>query len=171
MNTKKALIVSAVAGLALVGGLSLAAPSWDAVRPAFAAVGDGPGRHFGRHGHGHGGGHKLMRLCSERRDERLADLVAFVESFVDFTPEQTGAWSELTTALDNGSGRIDTACGELRTAGRPETAPDRLARFEVLLEAGLDAVREVRPAFEGFYAVLDAEQKDAIDRLAMHRRR
>ena len=169
MNTKKALIVSAVAGLALVGGLSLAAPSWDAVRPAFAAVGDGPGRHFGRHGHG--GGHKLMRLCSERRDERLADLVAFVESFVDFTPEQTGAWTGLTAALDSGSARIDTACGELRTAGRPETAPDKLARFEVLLGAGLDAVREIRPAFEGFYAVLDAEQKDAIDRLAMHRRR
>jgi len=88
MNSRKVIIASAVAGLALVGGLSLAAPSWDAVRPAFAAVGDGPGRHFGRHGHGHGGSHKLMRLCSERRDERLADMVGFVESFVDFTPEQ-----------------------------------------------------------------------------------
>ena len=167
MNTKKTLIVTAAATLALVGGLSLAVPSWEAARPAFAAAAEGYGYHSGRHG----GGHKLMRLCSERRDERLADLVVFVESFVDFTPEQTGAWTELTTALDSGSARIDTACGELRTAGKPETAPDRLARFEVLLEAGLDAVREVRPAFEGFYAVLDAEQKDALDRLATHRRR
>lgn len=169
MKTRKTLMVIGVATLALVGGLSLAAPRWEAARPAFAAVTGGHGHHYGRHGHG--AGHELMRLCSERRDERLADLVAFVESFVDFTPEQTGAWSALTTALDGSSARIATACEELRTAGRPKTLPDRLARFEVLLGAGLDAVREVRPAFEGFYASLGAEQKAALDRMASHHRR
>lgn len=167
MKTRNVIIASAVAGLALVGGLSLAAPDWQAVRPALSAVGEGHGGHFGRHGHGH----RLGRLCSERRDERLADLVGFVESFVDFTPEQSTAWSGLTTALDDGSKRIDAACTALEAAGRPETAPDRLARLETLLEAGLDAVREVRPAFEGFYATLDDQQKAAVDRLAMHRRR
>jgi hypothetical protein len=171
MNTRKALIVSTVAGLALVGGLTLAAPGWEAMQPAFAAAGAGHRHHFGRHGGGHFGGHKLMRLCSERRGERLADLVAFVESFAGFTPEQTGAWNELTAALDSGSDRIGTACGELEAAGKPESAPDKLARLETLLEAGLKAVRDVRPAFDGFYAVLDAEQKAALDRMAMHRRR
>jgi hypothetical protein len=166
MKTRKVIIACAVAGLALVGGLSLAAPDWQAVRPAFSAVGEGHGHHLGRHGRGH----RLARLCSERREERLADLVGFVESFVDFTPEQGAAWSGLTAALDSGSERIGAACGELETAGRPEIAPDTVARLEILLEAALEAVREVRPAFEGFYATLDAEQKAAIDRLAMHRR-
>ena len=165
MNSRKVIIASAVAGIALVGALSLAAPDWQCVRPAFAAMGEGDGRHFGRHGRGHG----LARLCSERREERLADMVGFVESFVDFTPEQEAAWSGLTAALDQGSDRIGAACGELKAEGRPETAPDKVARLETMLEAGLDALRDVRPAFEGFYATLDAEQKAAIDRLAMHR--
>jgi hypothetical protein len=169
MKTKKTLIVIGAATLALVAGLSLAAPRWEAARPAVAAMTGGHGHHYGRHGHG--AGHGLMHLCSERRGERLSDLVAFVESFVDFTPEQTGAWSTLTAALDAGSARIGTACAELETAGRPETAPERLARLETLLAAGLDAVREVRPAFDGFYAALDSDQQAALDRMAMHRRR
>jgi len=166
MKTRNVVIASAAAGLALVGGLSLAAPDWQAVRPAFSAPGEGHGRHFGRHGRGHG----LARLCSERREERLADMVGFVESFVDFTPEQDAAWSSLTAALDSGNDRIGAACGELEAAGRAETAPDKVARLETMLEAGLDALRDVRPAFDTFYGTLNAEQKAAIDRLAMHRR-
>jgi hypothetical protein len=169
MKTRKTLIVLGAAALAVAGGLTLAAPRWEAARPAFAAVAEGHGHHFGRHGHGPG--HRLMRLCSERRGERLADLVALVESFVDFTPEQDGAWSRLTAALDAGSARVETACGELKAAGRPETAPARLARLETLMAAGLEALREVRPAFDGFYAALDADQQAALDRMAMHRHR
>ena len=167
MKTRKVIIASAAAGLALVGGLSLAAPDWQAVQPAYSAPGEGQGRHFGRHGRGYG----LGRLCSGRREERLADMVGFVESFVDFTDEQQAAWNSLTVALDQGSDRIGAACGELRAEGRAETAPDKMARLETMLEAGLDAVRDVRPAFDSFYDTLDAEQKEAIDRLAMHRRR
>ncbi len=166
MNSRKVIIASAAVGLALVGGLSLAATDWQSVRPAFAAMGEGHGRHFGRHGRGHG----LARLCSERREERLADMVGFVESFVDFTEEQEDAWNSLTVALDQGSDRIGAACGELKAEGRAETAPDKMARLETMLEAGLDALRDVRPAFDSFYGTLDAEQKAAIDRLAMHRR-
>ena len=167
MNTRKAIIASAAAVIVLAGGLSLAAPDWQAVQPAYAAPGEGKGRQFGRHGRGFG----LARLCSQRREERLADMVGFVESFVDFTDQQEVAWNSLTVALDQGSDRIGTACGELRAEGRAETAPDKMARLETMLEAGLEALRGVRPAFDDFYDTLDAEQKEAIDRLAMHRRR
>ncbi len=167
MNTRKAIIAAAAAGIVLAGGLSLAAPDWQPVQPAYSAPGEGRGGKFGRHGRGYA----LGRLCSERREERLADMVGFVESFVEFTPEQEVAWNSLTVALDQGNDRIGTACGELRAEGRAETAPDKMARLETMLEAGLDALRDVRPAFDSFYGTLNAEQKEAIDRLAMHRRR
>ena len=166
-KTRNVLIVTTVAAAAMIGGLTLAGSGWEPAQRAFAAVGEDGGRHFGRHGPGH----RLARLCGERRDARLQDMVAFVESFVDFTPEQAAAWSGLTAALGDGSTRIGAACSELEAAGRPESAPGKLARLEVMLEAGLETVREVRPAFDGFYATLDAEQKQAIDRLAAHRRR
>lgn len=103
------------------------------------------------HGRDHGG--MMERLCSERRSDWLDDRIDFVESFVDFTPEQEPAWVALTAAVRGGGERIGEACGALEAASDDPTG--RLARAEVMLEAGLDAVRAVRPAFEDFYAVLD----------------
>ena len=37
--------------------------------------------------------------------------------------------------------------------------------METMLSAGLDAVREVRPKFDAFYATLNDKQKRAIERL------
>lgn len=170
-KTRKLVIVTIVSTAAVIGGLALAGSGWEPAQRAFAAVGEGGGHHLDRHGRGHGTGHGLARLCGERRDERLQDMVTFVESFVDFTPDQAQAWNGLTAALGDGSTRVGAACSELEAAGHPESAPEKLARIEVMLEAGLESLRDVRPAFEGFYATLDAEQKQAIDRLAAHRRR
>ena len=39
MNTRKAIIASAAAGIVLAGGLSLAAPDWQPVQPATCAFG------------------------------------------------------------------------------------------------------------------------------------
>ena len=114
------------------------------------------------------GGRHLGRLCSERRDERIEGMVAMVESFSDFTPDQTEAWNNLTDALRSGSTSIGDACDEFRNAGRPNTAPERLARIETMMATGLAVVRHVRPAFEEFYGVLDDKQKEALDGLISH---
>lgn len=118
------------------------------------------------HGGDHGG--MMERLCSERRGGWLDDRIELVESFVAFTPEQEPAWQGLTTAVRNGSERVGEACAALAATGDDEP-PGRLARVEVMLEAGLDLVRAVRPAFEDFYAVLDDGQKAALDRLIERR--
>jgi hypothetical protein len=121
------------------------------------------------HGGGHGRG--LERLCSSQRDERLEDGLSFVESFVDFTPEQTQAWTELATALRAGSASIGQTCGELGSLSIPEHAPDKLALVETMLTKGVAVLGQVRPAFATFYETLDDDQKQAIDRLASRRHR
>lgn len=137
---------------------------------AVAMAGDGFGPAAFR---SHGGRHGVEYLCGERRERRMQDMVATVEGFATFTPEQQAAWDALKSRLDAGSQRLDAACESLPPVeGRP--APDqRLARMETMLEAGLAAVREVRPAFAGFYATLDEKQKTAFDRLLQrgHRHR
>ena len=51
----------------------------------------------------------------------------------------------------------------------PDTAPERLARFETLATTGLDILQRISPAFERFYATLSDKQKKALDDLISHR--
>jgi hypothetical protein len=46
-----------------------------------------------------------------------------------------------------------------------------LARVELMLSTGLDIIEGVRPAFEQFYAVLDDDQKAALDKLVSRHHR
>jgi hypothetical protein len=122
-----------------------------------------------RHGwRGEGHGRFAEIVCSDARDEMLKDRLAFVESFGEFTPEQEPAWQQLTAAIRAGSAKVGKACTEFESLNTPATAPARLARVELMLSTGLDIVQGVRPAFEQFYAVLDDDQKAALDRLASH---
>lgn len=123
-----------------------------------------------RHGwHGGDRGRFAEVVCSDARDQTLEDRLAFVESFVDFTDEQEPAWQQLTSAIRAGSARVGEACAELEAIDT--TAPAHLARVELILSTGLDIVQQVRPAFERFYAVLDDDQKAALDKLASHHHR
>jgi LTXXQ motif family protein len=117
-----------------------------------------------RHGW-HGGGHGRFaeHVCGDARDEILEDRLAFVDSFVDFTDEQEPAWQQLTAAIRAGSAKVGEVCAELEAPD--PTAPAHLARVELILSTGLDIVEGVRPAFEQFYAVLDDDQKAALDKL------
>jgi hypothetical protein len=54
-------------------------------------------------------------------------------------------------------------------AEMPRTAPERIARLELMLTVGLEVVGRVRPAFDSFYAVLTDEQKKAVDALISRR--
>jgi LTXXQ motif family protein len=123
-----------------------------------------------RHGW-HGGGHGRFAefVCSDARDDILEDRVAFVESFVDFTDEQEPAWQQLAAAIRAGSAKVGEACAELEPPD--PTAPAHLARVELILSTGLDIVQQVRPAFEQFYAVLDDDQKAALDKLVSRHHR
>ncbi len=125
----------------------------------------------GRHGRGHGGHDRMMRMCGPQRAEKLEDGIGLVEAFFSFNDAQKTAWTGLTAALRESSDAIGNRCEAMKDADRPQTATDKLARAEGMLTTGLEIVRKVRPAFEGFYATLDPKQQAALDKLIQHRGR
>lgn len=166
MTSKRTIAIVAATAV----GLALAVGTVSAMRhqfPAYAAAIVGQQMAFGGHHHGsrHGGGRGLDQICGHDHDERIDELIAFVDSFVDFTPEQAPAWADLIGALRASGDSVDAVCDELTAAGKPATAPEALARIAIVMEAGLEVVRELRPPFDAFYAALDAEQRAALDGL------
>lgn len=167
---KKTLIVAlaALAGVGTLGGVLAAQAGPDA--SGFMQIrGERGGPGWGRH---HRGGPGFARLCDkERRTAWIEDHVQLIESFAEFTPEQTEAWTALKAAVGTASERVGETCAELEAEGRSDSTPERLARAETFLGTGLSVVQEIRPAFDGFYATLDEDQRQALDRLASRHRR
>ena len=166
MNTRKVLIGSSVAVAVLAGG----AFAWSTVWPTAPSYAAGVVARHTDWG-GHGGHHRrgMAMICSDRRDQRIEHGLAFVEGFVNFTPEQTTSWGELTQAVRAGSATIGAKCEEMKAADTPESAPDRLQHFESLATTGLAILQRIRPAFDRFYATLSDKQKKALDSLISHR--
>ena len=164
----------ALLGAAMAVGTALVVTGLSAADDEAAFFGNGRSGQFmlagWRHGW-HGGGHGRFaeHVCSDARDEILEERLAFVESFVDFTDEQEPAWQQLPAAIRAGSAKVGEACAELEAPD--PTALAHLARVELLLSTGLDIVEGVRPAFEQFYAVLDDDQKAALDKLVSRHHR
>lgn len=111
----------------------------------------------------------LHRICGDSRSQRLEGGIDFVEAFFSFNDQQKPAWDAFAAALRKGSDAIGRHCATLDE--RPSTAPGKLAVLETAMTAGLEVVREVRPAFERFYGTLNEDQKAAIDRLVERRGR
>jgi hypothetical protein len=161
-------------GAAIAVGTALLVTGLSAADDETAFSGNGRSGQFmlagWRHGW-HGGGHGRFaeHVCSDARDEILEERLAFVESFVDFTDEQEPAWQQLAAAIRAGSAKVGEACAELEAPD--PTALAHLARVELLLSTGLEIVEGVRPAFEQFYAVLDDDQKAALDKLVSRHHR
>jgi hypothetical protein len=163
-------------GAAIAVGTALLVTGLSAADDEAAFFGNGrPGQfmlagwHHSWHGRGHG--RFAEHVCSDARDEILEERLAFVESFVDFTDEQQPAWQQLNAAIRTGSARVGEACAELEALDARANAPARLERVELMLSTGLGIVQEVRPAFEQFYAVLDDDQKAALDKVASRHHR
>ncbi len=171
MNLKRVVAVTTVSVTALLGGY-LALNAAKPYMVSYAAEKLAEPAHFGgsRHGGWQGrSGHGIAMICSDRRDQRIGHAVDLIESFVDFTAEQTEAWSKLTQAVRDSSAAIGTACEGLVDAEAPRTAPERVERLELMLTVGLDVIGRVRPAFDEFYAVLSDKQKKAVDALISRR--
>ncbi len=161
-------------GAAIAAGTALLVTGLSAADDETAFLGNGRSGQFmltGWRHDWHGGGHGRFaeQVCSDARDEILEERVAFVESFVDFTDEQEPAWQQLVAAIRAGSAKVGATCAELEAPA--PTAPAHLARVELILSTGLDIVQQVRPEFEQFYAVLDDNQKTALDKLVSRHHR
>lgn len=149
----------------------------------------GGDRHWGDRRHGrkdrHGtrggrGGHGIGAVCSRDMMPMTGFVASMVEHRIDMNEAQTTAWDEVKGALATAGGTMAAACDRLRSDRRaPEaaegtgktrpTTPERLARFEILLSAGLEAVQTVTPTVDRYYATLDQEQQKTFDRLLSRR--
>jgi LTXXQ motif family protein len=154
-------------GVAIAAGTALLVTG---LRAADGRPGDGGPMLAGWHGGGHGPGRFAERLCSDERDTMLEDRLSFVESFARFTDAQQPAWQQLTAAVRAGSGTVGEACAQFETLQEQAQAPARMAQVELVLSTALEVVQEVRPAFDDFYAVLDEDQKAALDKMANRHR-
>lgn len=150
-------------GAAVLGGAALAAGEGDCWRGGhggLAMAAFGP----------HRGARPPMGPCAPARAEHIESVIGVVEQFAELTPPQRTAWEELKAKIKAGNARFDEACTAMR-AGDPATPAERMAGIERMLEAGLAAVREIRPAFDAFHATLDEAQRAALDRLLRHHHR
>jgi hypothetical protein len=110
---------------------------------------------------GHSG---MAQAC----DRDFTALVADGKAHLAITAEQQATWAAFTASLDRTSDRLKTLCGDMTAL--PATAPEALALAETATVAGLEAIRDVRPAFDALYAVLDDEQRAIInEHMARHR--
>ena len=88
-----------------------------------------------------------------------------IERAIKLTEAQQAALKELRAASGKAAEGLAAAC----PAEWPRTSAERLARMETRLEAMLQAVKTVRPAFDAFYGSLDSEQKARLDSVGPRR--
>ena len=134
-----------------------------------AAGGPGPGS--GGAGPGYGWGPGMMmgpgmmgwRGIAGMCDPRGAGLAEWrmerIERLIKPTEAQRAALNDLRTASTKAAEFVAAACPR----DFPASAAARMELMEKRLEAMLQAVKTVRPAFDAFYATLTDEQKARIN--------
>ncbi len=142
MKSKRITIVAVVAGVGLIGLFAIWGGPGSRMS-SYASEALVQYAHFGGGDRSRHGGRRLAMLCSDRRDQHVEDALAFIESFVTFTPDQTAAWTNLTGAVQTGSATIGQACADTDLATAPQNAPEKLARLETLMTVGLEVVPSV----------------------------
>lgn len=122
-------------------------------------------------GYRHGRGGMERKLCSDARGEHIEAAITFAETFMAFTPEQRTAWDRLTGAVRAGSEKVGETCAETEALRAEKTLPAKLAIAEAATKTAAAVLSDVRPAFDGWYATLNDEQRQALDGLMKHRGR
>jgi hypothetical protein len=81
--------------------------------------------------------------------------IARIERAIQLNDVQRKALDELKAASTKAAQTMQAAC----PTEFPATVPARLEAMEKRMEAMLQAIKTVRPAFDAFYATLDDQQK------------
>lgn len=158
MKWTELLLVSLVTAVCVVG-LAHLASQWSA-RPAEAAAerGDwswGRGAWRGERPAGHG----WAGMCA--KPASLDHALGYVKTELSLSAAQAAEWDRFAATVRAASGRLRRACGNGPKA--PHDAVTALAAAEDQLAAGLDWLKEVRPAFAELHAQLDERQRALID--------
>lgn len=150
-----------------------------AVSPACAdwyGPGPGPGYSYGygpppqafEGGWGHDGyRHHGMGPCGVRGAYMIERMDRFVRGDLELNDAQEAAWKNVVDTAEAARAKVKETCGD--RDDWKGTAPERLARAEAMMQAGLQAVKEVRPKFDAFYDTLSDRQKQRLDDLTVAR--
>ncbi len=145
--------------LGLVSLISMTALSWAQPDPGSRGYGWGPGAMMGPGMMGRG-------AC----DPGVAGLAAWrierIERAIKPTDAQKAALNELKAASAKAAETISAACPRQF----PANASQRFDLMEKRLEAMLQAIKTVRPAFDAFYGALSNEQKTLLDSIGPRQR-
>ena len=119
------------------------------------------------HGHGarHGGGYMaggMAHFCSSEEGMLFDKVAVYLKPKLNLNDAQEATWAEFASAWQRSEASLRQSYEANENS--PEGIGDRFARAENQLDAGLTAVRTLRPAFEQFHATLDPEQKRILDR-------
>jgi hypothetical protein len=99
-------------------------------------------------------------MCNPRAAGLAEWRAEMIERTVKPTDAQRAAFNELKAASAKAADLIAAACPR----DFPETSTARLEAMEKRLDAMLQAVKTVRPAFDAFYATLTDEQKAELNK-------
>ena len=99
------------------------------------------------------------RMCSPRAAGFSEWRINRMEQTVKPNDAQRAKFDELKAASGKAAELMRTACA----ADVPATMAGRMEATEKRLEAMLQAVKSVRPAFEAFYATLSDDQKASLN--------
>jgi hypothetical protein len=126
-------------------------------------------RHGGMHMDGHHMNGGMAHFCSSESGAHFDKFSRHLKSELDLSAAQQAAWGELGTAWQHSETAMRATCEAIENNAGTKGVGGLLARAEVQLDAGLSTVCAVRPAFENFYATLDIEQQDTLERFG-HRK-
>lgn len=104
-------------------------------------------------------------MCNPRHAGLAEWRLKRIETEVKPTEVQKKALDDLRAASTKAAEIISTACA----APMPAKSTERMAHMEKRLEATLQAIKTVRPAFETFYGTLDEQQKTRLDAIGPRR--
>ena len=132
--------------------LTLAAAALAAAVPTLAVGASWQG------GWGHGRQARPADWCAGSGESRLGEAMTLIEMQLALKPDQQDAWARLVETVERSGRELKAACSA--TAG---DTPAELARLEAGIEAGLKAVRALRPHLDALYAVLMPDQRARLD--------
>jgi periplasmic protein CpxP/Spy len=115
------------------------------------------------------------QMVCDNLDAFLAAGLAFARTKLALADSQVPAWNKFSATARDAIEPVRQACAtlprpEIQPAALPPL-PERLDRAERFGDAGLEALRRLRPAVTELYAALTPEQKEIADRLAPPHRR
>ncbi|PKU23546.1 Spy/CpxP family protein refolding chaperone [Telmatospirillum siberiense] len=142
--------------------LPLAWSSAALAAPPNAPEGPAPAGGADRHHGDFAAWHKEM--CTEHF-ARMAEHLGYLQARLELSDQQAPAFDKWRQAVLEQGAKERSSCLEATPkADAKPGLPEREARLEKILSLQLQGLQATRPALEGFYDTLSAEQKSLFDR-------